>query len=181
MAATAIGAAILSDVLTIDLQSIHLTFDHNVADRVVAHCRHSMRAPRRSPRLLILPSLSLPPLEFCLGTNPIQAEKSRPDRKALGSATLETSAVAKTGPTPGISSSRRLVSLDRCQALIIRSNSRIYAFSIRNWSPRAATHARATSSNRLSFESAATPSSWSTPWRPTGATIRTRQDGRGWH
>jgi hypothetical protein len=66
------------------------------------------------------PSLSLPPLEFCLGTSPIQAEKSRPDRKAIGSATLATSAVAKAGPTPGMSSSRRLVSLDRCQALIIR-------------------------------------------------------------
>ena len=75
-------------------------------------------------------------LEFCLGTNPIQAEKSRPDRKAIGSATLATRAVAKTGPTPGISSSRRLVSLDRCQALIIRSNSRICAFSIRSWAPR---------------------------------------------
>jgi hypothetical protein len=30
-------------------------------------------------------SLSLPPLEFCLATSPIQAEKSLPDRNALGS------------------------------------------------------------------------------------------------
>src|SRR5512132_3442566 len=37
----------------------------------------------RSPCLLILPSLSLPPLECCFGTSPIQAEKFRPDRKAL--------------------------------------------------------------------------------------------------
>jgi hypothetical protein len=37
--------------------------------------------------LLILPSLSLPPLEFCFGTSPIQAEKCLPDRKAFGSAT----------------------------------------------------------------------------------------------
>ena len=36
----------------------------------------------------MLPSRSLPPLEFCFGTNPTQAEKSLPDRKALGSATL---------------------------------------------------------------------------------------------
>src|SRR5712671_1920128 len=78
----------------------------------------------RSPCLLILPSLSLPPLECCLGTSPIQAEKFRPDWKAFGSATLATRAVASAGPTPGISSSRLLVSLDRCQALIIRSNSR---------------------------------------------------------
>jgi hypothetical protein len=30
----------------------------------------------------------LAPLEFCFGTSPTQAEKSRPDRKALASATL---------------------------------------------------------------------------------------------
>src|SRR5262245_27626176 len=42
----------------------------------------------------MLPSLSLPPLERCLGTSPIHAEKSRPDRKAFGSATLATRAVA---------------------------------------------------------------------------------------
>ena len=58
-------------------------------------------------------------------------EKSLPDRNALGSAMLATRAVARAGPTPGISSSRRLVSLERCQAVIIRSNSRIGAFSIR--------------------------------------------------
>src|SRR6516165_10165206 len=55
----------------------------------------------RSPCLLILPSLSLPPLECCFGTNPIQAEKLRPDRKAPGSATFATRAVASNGPTPG--------------------------------------------------------------------------------
>src|SRR5207248_10483378 len=44
---------------------------------------------------LIRPCLSLPPLEFCSGTSP---EKSRPDRKALASATLATSAVASAGP-----------------------------------------------------------------------------------
>src|SRR6267142_2307484 len=32
----------------------------------------------------MLPSLSLPPLECCFGTSPIQAEKLRPDRKVLG-------------------------------------------------------------------------------------------------
>src|SRR5512132_780815 len=76
----------------------------------------------------MLPSLSLPPSERCLGTSPIHAEKSRPDRKALGSATLATRAVASAGPTPGMSSSRLLVSLDRCQAMIRRSNSSIWAF-----------------------------------------------------
>src|SRR6478609_5134651 len=100
--------------------------------------------------LLIPPSLSLPPLECCFGTSPIQAEKSLPDRNALGSATLATRAVASAGPTPGISSSRLLVSLDRCQALIMRSNSRICALSIRSRAPRAATHSRAASGKRSS-------------------------------
>src|SRR6476646_7311434 len=36
------------------------------------------------------PSRSLPPLDCCLGTSPIHAEKLRPDRKVLGSATLAT-------------------------------------------------------------------------------------------
>src|SRR4030088_2327984 len=38
--------------------------------------------------------LVLAPLECCFGTSPIQAEKFRPDRKAFGSATLATRAVA---------------------------------------------------------------------------------------
>src|SRR5450759_5166480 len=66
----------------------------------------------RSPCLLILPSLFLPPLECCFGTSPIQAEKLRPDRKTFGSATVATTAVASTGPTPGASSSLMLISLD---------------------------------------------------------------------
>src|SRR5262245_25056019 len=61
----------------------------------------------------MLPSLSLPPLECCFGTSPIQAEKSRPDRNTFGSAMLATSAVASAGPTPGIASSRLLVSCER--------------------------------------------------------------------
>ena len=40
------------------------------------------------------PSPSLPLLELCLGTSPIQAEKSRPDRNVFGSATMATKAVA---------------------------------------------------------------------------------------
>ena len=79
---------------------------------------------------------SLPLLECCFGTSPIQAEKSRSDRKAFGSTTLATRAVASAGPTPGISSSRLLVSLDRCQTVIIRSNSRICALSIRSYQLR---------------------------------------------
>ncbi len=53
----------------------------------------------RSPCLLIRPSLSLPPLECCLGTSPIQAEKSRADRNAFGSAILAIRGVAGAGLT----------------------------------------------------------------------------------
>src|SRR5271155_509666 len=94
-----------------------------------------------------------------------------PRSEALGSAMLATKAVANTGPTPGISSSRLLVSFDRCQAMIRRSNASIWAFSASNWVPRAATHARAISGSRVSFASATTSSNCSTPLRPTGATI----------
>src|SRR5262245_44059277 len=45
---------------------------------------HEQAAQIGSPCLLILPSLSRPPLECCFGTNPIQAEKLRPDRKVFG-------------------------------------------------------------------------------------------------
>jgi len=73
-----------------------------------------------------------PPLECCFGTSPIQADKLRPERKAFGSVMLATRAVASTGPTPGIASSRLLVSCDRCQVTIIRSNSRICSLSRRS-------------------------------------------------
>src|SRR5258707_9038052 len=69
----------------------------------------------RSPCLLILPSLFLPPLECCFGTIPIQAEKLRPDRKDFGSATVATTAVASTGPTPGASVVRRRAGFDTDQ------------------------------------------------------------------
>src|SRR5207247_6119351 len=70
----------------------------------------------RLPCFEILPSLSLPPVECCLGTKPIHAARLRPDENTFQSPTSATSAVAMIGPTPGISSSRRLSSLDRCQA-----------------------------------------------------------------
>src|SRR3972149_2872329 len=91
----------------------------------------------------MLPSLSLPPLECCFGTSPIQAEKFRPDRKDFGLGTLATRAVASAGPIPGMASSLLLGSLERCQAMIRRSNSKICSLSLRSWAPRAARHARA--------------------------------------
>ena len=68
----------------------------------------------------------LSPARALLGTSPIQAEKLRPDRKPLGSGTLETSAVASSGPTPGMQLRRLLVGLERCQAMIIRSKYKIF-------------------------------------------------------
>jgi hypothetical protein len=62
---------------------------------------------------ILLASAMAATLVGCFGTSPSQAEKFRPDRKAFGSATLATRAVASAGPMPGISSSRLLVSLDR--------------------------------------------------------------------
>jgi hypothetical protein len=59
-------------------------------------------------------------------TKPIQAEKLRPERKVVGSPTLATRAVASNGPTPGMQFRRLLVGLERCQAMTIRSKTRIY-------------------------------------------------------
>src|SRR5262252_8118062 len=72
----------------------------------------------RLPCFEIPPSLSLPPVECCLGTKPIHAARLRPDENVFQSPTSATNAVATIGPTPGISSSRRLSSLERCQAWI---------------------------------------------------------------
>src|SRR5262245_20086483 len=70
----------------------------------------------RLPCFEILPSLSLPPVECCLGTKPIHAARLRPDENVFQSPTSATNAVATIGPTPGISSNRRLSSHERCQA-----------------------------------------------------------------
>src|SRR6188472_2450245 len=75
--------------------------DLGITDTARAPAVNRLRR-KRSPCLLILPSLSLPPLECCFGTSPIQAEKLRPDRKVCGSATLAARAVASSGPTPGM-------------------------------------------------------------------------------
>jgi hypothetical protein len=72
----------------------------------------------RLPCFEIPPSLSFPPVECCLGTKPIHAARLRPEENVFQSPTSATSAVATIGPTPGISSSRRLSSLERCQAWI---------------------------------------------------------------
>ena len=67
-----------------------------------------------SPRLLIPSSVGLPPLELWRGTKPNQTETCRPLRKLCASATEATSALAASGPMPGILSSLQLSSLLRC-------------------------------------------------------------------
>src|SRR5262249_18185974 len=74
----------------------------------------------------------LAPARVLLRHEPDPGRELRPDRKDFGSATVANKAVASAGPTPGQSSSRLLVSLDRCQALIMRSNSRICPLSLCN-------------------------------------------------
>jgi len=60
------------------------------------------RRKLRSPIFVVRPNRSLPPLECCLGTRPSQAAKSRPRRKVTAAGAKGTSAVAMTGPTPGM-------------------------------------------------------------------------------
>ena len=57
----------------------------------------------RLPCFDILPSLSLPPVECCRGTKPIQAAKLRPDENAVQSPTSATRAVASSRQKPDLS------------------------------------------------------------------------------
>jgi hypothetical protein len=74
-------------------------------------------------------ALSLPPLEFCFGTSPIQAARSLLDLNAVGSGTDATMALGSTGPTPGTSSNRRPRSVDRAVILTRRSLSSACSFT----------------------------------------------------
>jgi len=69
----------------------------NTAD--LAPCISKLRN-YMSPRLVILPRLFFPPLEFCLGVNPSQAPNCAPFLNCLKSPTVATTADAVTGPTP---------------------------------------------------------------------------------
>jgi hypothetical protein len=120
----------------------------------------------RLPCFEIPPSLSLPPVECCLGTSPIQAAKLRPDENAFQSPTSATNAVATIGPMPGISSSRRLSSHDRCQPWICFSMTLISAVIFAYWRARASRLNRAATGMRSSRALARTSSSPAVPLRP---------------
>src|SRR3954469_18027670 len=69
------------------------------------------------PRLLIPSSFGLPPLVICRGTNPSQAARSRPRPKVSALPIAATSAVAFSGPIPGIVNSSRAASSVRDRAV----------------------------------------------------------------
>ena len=56
-------------------------------------------------------STLLPPLEFCLGANPIQAASWRALSKLFASPTVAANALAVSGPMAGTFSSLRLIAL----------------------------------------------------------------------
>ena len=68
-------------------------------------------------------SFCLPPVEYCRGTTPTQAAKSRPRRKAAPLPMAATVAVETSGPKPGIWRSRR----QRASSLLMRSISSVIA------------------------------------------------------
>ena len=78
---------------------------------------------------MIEPSFSLPPLAFCRGVDPSQAEKSRPDLKAFGSGTLATIAEAVIFPTPSTDGAHRHVDPFRQEVLKRQEHSRIETFA----------------------------------------------------
>src|SRR5262249_43527218 len=78
------------------------------------------------------------PARVLPGNQSDPSEKLRPERKVLGLPTLATRAVANSGPPPGMQLRRLLISLERCQAIIIRSKSKICFLRLSNWLPSAA-------------------------------------------
>ena len=77
---------------------------------------NDQQAPQRSlAHFRGCTSLCLPPLECCKGVSPTQAAKSRPLLKAFAGGANAATAVAVTGPTPGMVVRRRTsLSLAAC-------------------------------------------------------------------
>jgi len=129
----------------------------------------SKRLSSGFPFLVICPIRSLPPLEFCLGTSPTQAEKARPDLKIPGSGTSATTRVAMTGPTPCIVSSHWQTVLALWALSILRSISRICRFTCRSSLASGSKHSLASSGMRSSSSSARTARMASTPIPTSGS------------
>src|ERR1700746_1654545 len=88
----------------------------------------------RSRFLLMPPTRSPPPLEFSLGTRPIQAEQRRPLSNRAASPRVATMALDRIGPNSGMVGSRWLSGLFRCHARIWRSRTAIWAAALRHCS-----------------------------------------------
>src|SRR6516162_8236664 len=125
----------------------------------------------RSPCFDIGPSFCLPPVESCRGTSPIQAAKSRPDRKAFGSVTVAVMALAPMVPIPGTLSSRLLSSFARCCIVSRFSTEPIIVCSACSSAASTIRLPRASIGRRASFSSAMIFSNCLSPSRPCAATI----------
>ena len=86
--------------------------------------RRSVRSPIREVR----PRRSFPPVDRCTGVRPIQAAKSRPERKVSVGGASASIAVAIKGPIPGTVMRRRAPSSALALAVIWRSSSAISAW-----------------------------------------------------
>lgn len=98
-----VGERDRSDLRRSPCQQLHQPWSvSSVSLGIAAAPTTSICLKYRLPARVMLPSLSLPPEEFCFGTSPIQAARSLPVLNSVGSATLATKALARSGPTPGI-------------------------------------------------------------------------------
>ena len=118
--------------------------DHAVGPRI------SRRLRERSPILVVAPRRCLPPVECCLGVSPSQAAKSRARRNVSGGGASVASAVAISGPMPGIVISRRAVSSSRARRAISASSVAIRSSRWRSPSTRTDSVARAVFGRLLS-------------------------------
>src|SRR6516225_1743609 len=150
----------------LDRPTVHQASEPGPLRAVLARISDDSHGKCRLPCFEILPSLSLPPVECCLGTKPIHAARLRPEVNSFQSPTSATSAVATIGPTPGISSSRRLSSLERCQAWMRFSMATISALTTAYWRARTSRLNRAAAGMRSSCSSLMILSSSAVPLRP---------------
>src|SRR5476649_238728 len=124
-----------------------------------------------SPRLLIGPSLTLPPVPSWRGTMPSEAAKCRPLSNALGSVTRAATAVAVTGPKPGMVRRWRLLWSVRLQAASAWSILPSWISNASSILANTARPARSGSGMRVSSGSATIARNACMPLLPLGATM----------
>lgn len=132
------------------------------------HAMMRRRRRVRSPMREVRPRQSLPSVDFCIGLNPIQAEKSRPDGKVSTGRANASIAVAIIGPTPRMLISRRATSSRLARSAICLSRTTIFSCSSCKASTSRRRHSRAASGMSES-RSRMCGISFSTWERPCGA------------